>query len=58
MGICTSKPQGANRFATEEERGAAEDVKRSSIGPNAAAEVEAVKKSPFFPFYSPSPTHY
>uniref|UniRef100_A0A7N0ZRG8 non-specific serine/threonine protein kinase n=1 Tax=Kalanchoe fedtschenkoi TaxID=63787 RepID=A0A7N0ZRG8_KALFE len=58
MGICTSKPQEANPFAAEEERGAAEDVKRSPIGSNAAGDVEVVKKSPFFPFYSPSPAHY
>uniref|UniRef100_A0A7N0TE54 non-specific serine/threonine protein kinase n=1 Tax=Kalanchoe fedtschenkoi TaxID=63787 RepID=A0A7N0TE54_KALFE len=58
MGICTSKPQKANPFSTKDEDGAAEGVKRSPIGFNAAAEIEAVKKSPFFPFYSPSPAHH
>ncbi|CAM8935350.1 unnamed protein product [Rhodiola kirilowii] len=57
MGICTSKSLKANPL----EIGAAEDVSRSPIGSNAVGqkeEIEAVKKSPFFPFYSPSPAHY
>ncbi|CAM8997538.1 unnamed protein product [Rhodiola kirilowii] len=60
MGICTSKPPKPNPFATKEEIEAAEDVKRSTVGSNAVGEkveIEAVKKSPFFPFYSPSPAH-
>lgn len=57
MGICTSKPPKANPFATKEEIAAAEAEGVTRPPVKDKEEIEAVKKSPFFPFYSPSPAH-
>ena len=53
MGICTSKPPKPNPYAPES--------LEPSATPGAAAKDEAEgpgKRSPIFPFYSPSPAHY
>ncbi|KAG5528880.1 hypothetical protein RHGRI_029517 [Rhododendron griersonianum] len=64
MGICTSKPptETSNRYANP-----AKDIINSSPGNDAVKPSDTAqnhtnedvgKKSPFFPFYSPSPAHY
>ncbi|XP_057965679.1 CDPK-related kinase 5-like [Malania oleifera] len=65
MGICASKPPKPNPYATREERDASEVPKPSTPSANGVnaenakkEEVESVKRSPIFPFYSPSPAHY
>ncbi|CAB4287457.1 unnamed protein product [Prunus armeniaca] len=67
MGICTSKPSPNSH--TSSPKSDSPQTKASSVKqPDASAngenprddkhEAENVKKSPFFPFYSPSPAHY
>lgn len=67
MGICTSKPSPNSH--TSSPKSDSPQTKESSVKqPDAPAngenprddkpEAENVKKSPFFPFYSPSPAHY
>ncbi|XP_058186824.1 CDPK-related kinase 5-like [Rhododendron vialii] len=64
MGICTSKPptETSNRYANP-----AKDIINSGPGNDAVKPSDTAqnptnedigKKSPFFPFYSPSPAHY
>ncbi|KAM1390750.1 hypothetical protein ACFX2I_018541 [Malus domestica] len=67
MGLCTSKPSlNSHTFSPQSD---SPPTKESSVPPPDAAEnggnrrdekaeEENVKKSPFFPFYSPSPAHY
>ncbi|KAI8532860.1 hypothetical protein RHMOL_Rhmol11G0247500 [Rhododendron molle] len=68
MGICTSKPPKPNPYApfTEEQQTEQALEKRHSDKPyetpargsRRTSDADAVKKSPFFPFYSPSPARY
>uniref|UniRef100_A0A5B6Z4A6 non-specific serine/threonine protein kinase n=1 Tax=Davidia involucrata TaxID=16924 RepID=A0A5B6Z4A6_DAVIN len=66
MGICTSKPPKPNPYASREEREALENpnppqtpaANGDAKAPRLKDDTDAVKKSPFFPFYSPSPAHY
>lgn len=53
MGACTSKSQKANPYSLRETLEAPQVPETPA---NNAA--DAGKKSPFFPFYSPSPAHY
>ncbi|XP_010503722.1 PREDICTED: CDPK-related kinase 5 [Camelina sativa] len=68
MGLCTSKPNSPNSDQTPARNSplpASESVKPSSSSVNGGNPVEDQsvvasnegKKSPFFPFYSPSPAH-
>lgn len=68
MGLCTSKPQAdltssSPKFETESARdNDIPELNSSDLDAenprNERKEVENVKKSPFFAFYSPSPAHY
>ncbi|KAH7833544.1 hypothetical protein Vadar_007427 [Vaccinium darrowii] len=63
MGICTSKPTKPNPYAADTEEQTLErnhSVKPYETPSNGhhRTSVDAVKKSPFFPFYSPSPARY
>ncbi|KAK9286554.1 hypothetical protein L1049_014953 [Liquidambar formosana] len=63
MGICTSKPPKPNPYASREELEVSQNPKSSQTHTNGVNvgskdETESVKRSPFFPFYSPSPAHY
>ncbi|KAA8536169.1 hypothetical protein F0562_028647 [Nyssa sinensis] len=65
MGICASKPPRPNPYASREEREALENPTPSKTPANGHAnglgrkdDTDAGKKSPFFPFYSPSPARY
>lgn len=66
MGICTSKPPKPNPFASREEIEASKNPKSTPNHANGVNvvkhgsrdETDSVKRSPIFPFYSPSPAHY
>ncbi|XP_052193107.1 CDPK-related kinase 5 isoform X2 [Diospyros lotus] len=66
MGICTSKPPTKpNPYATRHPSAGAPEEEEEPRPPVTPANVDnhdateaAVKKSPFFPFYSPSPARY
>lgn len=66
MGLCTSKPNSSNSDQTPARNSplpASESVKPSSSSVNGEDQCVTTtnnegKKSPFFPFYSPSPAHY
>ncbi|KAF9622678.1 hypothetical protein IFM89_032599 [Coptis chinensis] len=64
MGICASRPSSkTNRFAPKEEEITEQNpnsnnANEEQVEKKQKEELEVVKKSPFFPFYSPSPAHY
>ncbi|RVW57178.1 CDPK-related kinase 5 [Vitis vinifera] len=67
MGLCNSKPSPSpsvsgrkdDLVAQHNDQAAAAAISVNGETPkNRREEVEAGKKSPFFPFYSPSPAHY
>nr|GLL23680.1 CDPK-related kinase 5-like [Ipomoea trifida] len=55
MGACTSKSHKPNPYSLRETLEAPQVPETPA---NNAAAADAGKKSPFFPFYSPSPAHY
>ncbi|XP_004505191.1 CDPK-related kinase 5-like isoform X2 [Cicer arietinum] len=63
MGGCTSKPQKPNPYALRETEGDPTQTPKTPLTPDAENhrrkdDVIAGKKSPFFPFYSPSPARF
>ena len=57
MGLCVSKPSSENPTLSENAvNESAKPPHSSSV--NGGTHTENGKKSPFFPFYSPSPAHY
>ncbi|KAI8019232.1 CDPK-related protein kinase [Camellia lanceoleosa] len=62
MGACTSKPStltsNDNDIPDKDNGILVRDTENSEIQQRKQDEVEVGKKSPFFPFYSPSPAHY
>ncbi|GMP31538.1 hypothetical protein CsSME_00005708 [Camellia sinensis var. sinensis] len=62
MGACTSKPStltgNDNDIPDKDNAIPVRDTENSEIQQRKQDEVEVGKKSPFFPFYSPSPAHY
>ncbi|CAA2981269.1 CDPK-related kinase 5 [Olea europaea subsp. europaea] len=62
MGVCTSKPKSTNFHSSDEIKSTANaQDKDNTISGNfeeKKGDSEVGKKSPFFPFYSPSPAHY
>ncbi|CAI8618388.1 unnamed protein product [Vicia faba] len=65
MGGCTSKPQKHNPYAVRETEGDPTQIPKTPLSPVADGhgrkdkdDVIAGKKSPFFPFYSPSPARF
>ena len=67
MGLCNSKPSLSPSVSGRKDEvvaqhndqaAAAAIVVNGETPRNRREEVEAGKKSPFFPFYSPSPAHY
>lgn len=64
MGLCTSKPSSNPTLSSRQPQpdsvtvnGTAEPSVSSVNGENSSSEAENGKRSPFFPFYSPSPAH-
>ncbi|KAI5386915.1 CDPK-related kinase 5 [Lathyrus oleraceus] len=65
MGGCTSKPQKPNPYAVRETEADPTQIPKTPLSPVADShgrkdkdDVIAGKKSPFFPFYSPSPARF
>ena len=67
MGLCNSKPSPSPTVSGRKDEVVAQHndqavaaaiVVNGETPRNRREEVEAGKKSPFFPFYSPSPAHY
>ncbi|KAL7608029.1 hypothetical protein Lser_V15G12783 [Lactuca serriola] len=61
MGVCSSKPSSRTKFSGHQETNIPakdRDGKESEDKISKKGETEVGKKSPFFPFYSPSPAHY
>lgn len=65
MGGCTSKPQKPNPYAVRETEADPTQIPKTPLSPVADGhgrkdkdDVVAGKKSPFFPFYSPSPARF
>ncbi|KAI8535231.1 hypothetical protein RHMOL_Rhmol10G0158000 [Rhododendron molle] len=64
MGICTSKPptETSNRYANPAKEIINSSPRNDAVKPSDTAQnptnEDVGKKSPFFPFYSPSPAHY
>ncbi|KAM0057912.1 putative protein kinase CAMK-CDPK family [Helianthus debilis subsp. tardiflorus] len=56
MGVCSSKPSSKSNFSGH--RSTDIPVKDSGETEESVNKTEVGKKSPFFPFYSPSPAHY
>ncbi|KAI3813345.1 hypothetical protein L1987_18066 [Smallanthus sonchifolius] len=56
MGVCSSKPSSKTKSSGN--RSSDIPAKDSEVGEIKKEETEVGKKSPFFPFYSPSPAHY
>ncbi|CAK8562378.1 unnamed protein product [Lathyrus sativus] len=54
MGLCTSKPLSSPDSETNFEI----QLQQETTSTNANSEIQNPKKSPFFPFYSPSPAHH
>jgi len=66
MGVCTSKPQKPNPYALREAEAEADPSQnpKTTLSPAGADtprrkdDVSTGKRSPFFPFYSPSPARF
>ncbi|CAL5197680.1 unnamed protein product [Lathyrus oleraceus] len=54
MGLCTSKPLSSPNSETNIEI----QLQQETTSTNTNSEIQNPKKSPFFPFYSPSPAHH
>ncbi|KAI7750289.1 hypothetical protein M8C21_018190 [Ambrosia artemisiifolia] len=62
MGVCSSKPSSKSKFSGHRSTDIVvkdnEERDESEVNISKKDETEVGKKSPFFPFYSPSPAHY
>ncbi|KAJ9564102.1 hypothetical protein OSB04_000068 [Centaurea solstitialis] len=56
MGICTSKPSTKPEFSGHRETNI--PANHAGDGGKKDEEIEVAKRTPLFPFYSPSPAHY
>lgn len=57
MGTCASKPPKPNPYAARDQPNDLPDPAQTPKSPESRDLLTAIKQSPFFPFYTPSPAH-